>query len=171
MWEGKQMDKEKQEGRKRMDWEASFLHVVTDSCGASAWKTNTPQPGTGNPFSSEVNSRDQCPFLGSRSHQEASVFQYGIVLTPPPKCCSWLWLLLFFPTESSGVNVPCSKMLQWHDEPGTPAGLWGELSRRLLSPLSLEQQEPRLPFEALCPPSLSHLLSTPLCLGPSRSRA
>ena len=160
------MDKQKWEGRKRMVWGAATPHVVSDSCGAAAWMTNTPDLEQKIPASSEVGCRDQCPFLGSWSPWEAPVFQHRIALSPLPKCCSLSSRSLFFLTESSGVNVPCSKTLQWHDESGTPAGIWGEPLKKLLSPLSSRQQEPRRWATSLRSPIPTLSVSFPdhLCL-------
>lgn len=141
------------------------LHVVTDSRGVPVLMANTLLPRTTIPHSAERGPCwDQCPFLESR---RIPVFQRGAsypgAVLPPE-------LLLFFPTESSGVNVPCPKTLQWHDESGTPAGLWGEPLRTFWNSLSSGQQEPRLwdacPLKpCACLLCLLHSPSAPLCRG------
>lgn len=152
-----------------MGWVAFSLRVVTDSHGAPALMPSTLYLGQTMPHSSE-------------SGQQGSVFFPRIKELPGGPCLlAWncpepLALVLFpllscyysFPTESSGVNVPCSKTLQWHDESGTPAGLWGEPVRMLPSSLSSGQQEPRpwAPFPLKpCARFLCLFLSpsTPLC--------
>lgn len=96
-----------------MGWVAFSLRVVTDSHGAPALMPSTLYLGQTMPHSSE-------------SGQQGSVFFPRIKELPGGPCLpAWncpepLALVLFpllscyysFPTESSGVNVPCSKTLQ-----------------------------------------------------------